>query len=112
MMKFVKGSAILFLALNCCSCAYSIHQLQASEFRPYMPIEKNSDVIKASSEQFSFLGFNRDTQYVNEAYEKLLAQCPSSEISGLTTTYYTDLGFFSWTNRILIQGLCRHTSIN
>ncbi|MFS4460970.1 hypothetical protein [Bdellovibrio sp. HCB2-146] len=100
-MKFLGLLSFLFLA----SCAHSIHEVQTSDFIPSAPIEAG-EMVKASTEQFVVLGFVGNTDYVDQAYHKLMSACPNGAISGITTQYSTSLGFFSWTNKILMQGLC------
>lgn len=97
--------AFLGLFLFLCSCAHSVHEVHTSDFKPAFPIESGK-MIKASSEQFVIMGFVGQTNYVDEAYQKLMQQCPSGVISGITTQYSTSMNFFSWTNKILMQGLC------
>jgi len=63
-------------------------------------------MVKATAEQFVVMGFVYDTNYVDTARKKLIAQCPDGNISGISTQYSTSLGFFSWTSKILMQGLC------
>lgn len=86
-------------------CAHSIHQVHTSDFNPYAPIERG-EIVKGYSEQFVVLGFVQQTNYVNVAYKQLMDSCPQGAISGITTQYSTSLGFFSWTNKVLMQGLC------
>lgn len=100
-MKRLGLLSFLMLA----SCAHSIHEVHTSDFIPAAPIEAG-EMVKASTEQFVILGFTDNTNYVDEAYQKLMAACPNGSISGITTQYSTSLGFFSWTNKILMQGLC------
>lgn len=89
------------------SCAYGMHQVQVSSFSPYAPLEKGGEIIKASGEQFVVMGFVTDTEYVDKAYQTLQSRCPQGDISAVTTQFYTQLGFFSWTNKIMLQGVCR-----
>ena len=86
-------------------CAHSIHQVHVADFNPTAPLEKGN-VVKGSSEQFVILGFTGQTDYVDQAYERLQGACPRGTITGITTQFSTSLGFFSWTNKILMQGLC------
>lgn len=95
----------LLLFLSLASCAHSVHEVHTSDFIPGAPIEAG-DMVKASTEQFVILGFTKQTDYVDQAYHKLMAACPKGSISGITTQYSSSLGFFSWTNKILMQGLC------
>ena len=86
-------------------CAHSIHQVHTSDFSPSAQLTSGR-MLKASGEQFTILGFVGDTKYVEQAYESLMSQCPDGLITGITTQYSTSFGFFSWTNKILMQGLC------
>ena len=67
---------------------------------------ESGNVVKSSSEQFVVLGFAAQTDYVDAAYRDLQSKCPKGRIQGITTQYSTSLSFFSWTNKILMQGLC------
>lgn len=86
-------------------CAHSIHQVHTSDFLPYAPLEAGK-VVKGYGEQFVVLGFTGNTNYVDQAYQQLMLECPGGKISGITTQISTSLGFFSWTNKALLQGLC------
>lgn len=98
---------MLFLLAFCLlqACAHSIHDVYISDFQPYAPLEKG-EMVKASAEQFVVMWFVTQTDYVDTAYQKLQDQCPNGSISGISTQYSTSLGFFSWTNKVLMQGLC------
>lgn len=87
------------------SCMHSIHEVHVSDFEPYKPFE-GGDIVKADTEQFAILGFVSDTNYVDDAYRSLQEKCPKGRLQGITTQYSTSLGFFSWHNKILMQGLC------
>lgn len=106
-MKQLAQFSFLFYVALLSGCAFSVHQVQVSDFKPYAAIERG-EVIKAKGEQFAVMGFVTETQYVDNAYADLQRQCPDGSISGITTQLSTDLGFFSWTNRVLMQGLCVH----
>ena len=106
-MKARYNTALI--ALTCgllvSGCAHSIHQVHTSDFTPAAQVTSGR-MLKASSEQFTILGFVGDTNYVDQAYEALMNQCSGGVITGITTQYSTSFGFFSWTNKILMQGLC------
>ena len=103
-MKLVQ---VLLVTLLFAGCAHSIHQVHTSDFTPGTPIE-SGDMVKAKTEQFVILGFVGQTNYVDEAYNMLLATCADGMLTGITTQYSTSLGFFSWTNKVFMQGLCVH----
>lgn len=96
---------MLFLLIIGQGCAYSIHQVHVSDFSPYEKLT-SGQIVKAQDEQFVILGFAMDTNYVETTREKLISQCPKGDLQGITTRYSTDLGFFSWTNKILMQAVC------
>lgn len=103
-MKLMRAAAIFsFLSLG--ACAHSIHLVHTSDFIPGAPVESGT-MVKGYAEQFVVLGFVQDTNYVDTAYQRLQASCPSGVITGITTQISTSLGFFSWTNKALMQGLC------
>lgn len=102
-LKIIYGLLLPFLV----SCAFSMHEVHVSDFQPYAPLEKGGEVVKAVGEQFVILWFASDTNYVDDAYHKLQQQCPNGEISSISSQLYTELGFMSWKNRLLLQGVCR-----
>lgn len=97
---------ILFLGfLLLSSCAYSIHDVYVSDFGNYPKLEQGEMVV-ARSEQFVIMSFVTQTDYVEQARKSLMQKCPGGDISGISTQFSTSLGFFSWTNKVLMQGLC------
>lgn len=100
-MKALGLCLLLFLS----ACAHSVHQVHTSDFSPPAPIE-SGEMVKAGSEQFVIFWFADNTDYVDQAYRKLMAACPNGTLTGITTQISTSLGFFSWTNKVLMQGLC------
>lgn len=101
----MKKLVLVSIALILSACAHSIHEVHTSDFMPAAPLESGK-VVKGYAEQFVVMGFVGDTNYVDEAMKKLITACPGGYISAVTTQYSTSLGFFSWTNKILMQGLC------
>lgn len=87
------------------SCTYSVHQFNAGDVVRPLPLEKMK-LINAEGEQFSFLGFTFDTNYVLEAVEKLNEKCPGGEIQGINTRFSTAHGFLSWRNKVHLEGFC------
>lgn len=88
------------------SCTHSVHMVHVSDFSPSYKNFSEGQIVKAEAEQFTVMGFVNDTNYVNVAYAKLQSACPGGQVQGITTEYSTSHGFFSWTNRIHMQGLC------
>jgi|OM-RGC.v1.032258988 hypothetical protein len=75
------------------SCAHRVHIVQANDFDNNKKTQKK--IITAQSEQFVFLWFVTQTDYVEQALDKLKLQCMNKEIQGITTKYSTSLGFLS-----------------
>jgi len=94
-------SAMLSL---CTSCAHSVHQIHTSDFKDAVPYTQGT-AIEVSASQTVILGVVGNSDYVDEAYEKLLSSCPG-RITGITTKYSTRLSFMSWENIIRMEGLC------
>lgn len=101
--------SLLLTLLLITGCAHSVHQAHTSDFNPGTPIESGK-VVKGYAEQFVVLGFTDETNYVDQAYRELMSNCPEGAITGITTQISTSLGFFSWTNKALMQGLCVRTT--
>lgn len=89
-------------------CTYSIHNVHISDMSPagLAAVSGEGRPVKAETKQFVIMSFVTQTDYVDEAYKKIQGACPNGEIRGLSTQHSTAHGFFSWTNKILIQGYC------
>jgi hypothetical protein len=87
------------------SCTHSVHLVHVGDFRPYQKITAGK-TIEATAEQWVFLGFTLETDYVNIARADLMKQCTDGVIQGPVTRLSTSHGFFSWTNKLHMQGLC------
>ena len=97
---------LLFLiALLSFSCTHSIHNVHVGDFDPYETYAAGK-YIKSYAEQLSIMGFRFNTDYVNDARQKLLDQCPAGTIQGTITRFSTSHNFFHWTNKISMEGLC------
>ena len=92
------------LIFFCTACSHSIHLVDIHGF-DLQPAEEKSHLIAAQAEQKVILGFVFDTQYVDEAHQKLLSQCKGA-IRAVSTQFSTSHGFMHWTNKIKMQGLC------
>ncbi|MBK9322945.1 MAG: hypothetical protein IPM97_08380 [Bdellovibrionaceae bacterium] len=101
--KLIFFSLLTFIFVG---CTHSLHVAHVSDFSPTFKEYSKGELVKARAEQFTVMGIVTDTNYVNDAYTKLLASCSGGSIQGITTQYSTSHGFFSWTNVIDMQGLC------
>lgn len=92
------------------ACTSSIHVQHLSDFGPSYAAFQKGEWVTAESDQFVIMGFVTQTNYVDEAFKRLKQQCPGGGIQGIQTEYTTEHGFFSWTNRVRMQGLCLRKS--
>lgn len=90
-------------------CMHSVHHVHVSDFDPYGAVASGK-FVEAKTEQFVVMGFVTESNYVDKAHRELQAKCKNGRIQGITTQYSTSLGFFSWKNKILMQGLCLASS--
>lgn len=102
LMSFFLGLTLLFSE----ACSHSIHLVHVGDFSPAANKSKGK-LISAVEKQGAILGMVDNTHYVDTAVKKLENACPKGVITGITSQFSTSHGFFSWTNKILLQGLCR-----
>jgi hypothetical protein len=102
----MKYTVFILLSLSLFSCTSSLHISHVSDFAPTYRALNQGQVVQSRAEQSVFLGFVTDTNFVNEAYNKLQQTCSGGAIQGITTQYSTNHGFLSWTNYVEMQGLC------
>jgi hypothetical protein len=88
------------------ACSHSVHLVHTSDFAPNFKYDAY-ELVSVQADQFAVMGFVGNTDYVNVAYQELNNQCQNREITGVTTEYWTSHSFFSWTNKIRMQGYCK-----
>lgn len=104
MKKSLLGVATLALTLG--ACTHSLHQVYVSDYGRGVHFQKDKKVETLASQKV-IMGFVTQTNYLNEAYDKLQEQCPKGEILGITTEHWTSHSFLSWTNKVRMQGYCK-----
>jgi hypothetical protein len=85
-----------------------MHEYQAAGYASPTPTagpRRQAVWIHSRANQGVVLGITDNTDYVDVAYEGLLAQC-SGDIVGLNTRYSTKLGFLSFRNTVEMQAFC------
>jgi hypothetical protein len=102
-MKSLKPFFFAFILLS--SCAHSVHQNSIGGFAPYAARAEGHVVIADVEEKIVFANFSK-FEMLDQAYAVLLGKCPQGEIVGVSTRYLSSLGFFHWTEKIRLQGLC------
>jgi hypothetical protein len=99
---------VLLGAVLVSGCSYSMHEYQAAGYAaPSSPPgpPRQAAWIHASAHQRVILGVTDNTDYVDEAYARLVAQCPG-DIVGLNTRYSTALSFLSYKETVDVQAFC------
>ncbi|MCB1192583.1 MAG: hypothetical protein H7A23_04975 [Leptospiraceae bacterium] len=87
------------------SCTHSVHMYAAGDIEKPISVTSMKQV-SSDSEQFTVLGFIFDTNYVDEAVEKLRSQCEKGNIHFISSRYSTSHGFLSWKNKLHLEGYC------
>ena len=96
---------LLAVLLSATGCAYSIHQYNAGDFSESVETLKKAKVVQAEGKKhYIFAKFDND--FVDQAYRDLAEQCPKGRITGVTSRYVSDLSFFSFTERVELEGFC------
>jgi hypothetical protein len=105
MKRGVMTGLALLAGLWLSGCAYSVHLNHTSDFDQGVDLEQ-AEVVESLGEQFVILGMTTQTDYADEAFEDLQARCPGGRVTGIQTRYSTSLGFYSWTNKVVMRGYC------
>lgn len=108
MLTRVFKVLVLFIALIGTGCAIglgkSVHEFSMNEAID-VSTAKKARPIELIQDQNVIIG-TFDTDYVDVAHQKLLAQCERGQIVNIRTRYSTDLGFFAYKNILKINATC------
>lgn len=63
-------------------------------------------LVHAQAEQFVVLSLATGTDFADEAYARLLQQCPEGILRGIQARHSTSHGFLSYTNRLHMRAYC------
>ena len=101
---FIKYCFFFLFLFLIVSCTHSIHLSQINHNN--QPISKDlTKQVEIVTEKKIILGFNFNSNYVDEAYDKLLKACPQ-EVVAVNTQYSTSHHFLHWTNKITLRAVC------
>jgi hypothetical protein len=98
-------TAFLLPLLLLAGCTHSIHMVHTDGLNLTASMSDNAHYVEATATQDVVFFFAFDTDYVNQAKRELESKCPG-KVSAISTQYSTSHGFFHWTNKILMKGLC------
>lgn len=104
-MKKIIITCVFLPLFLLAGCTHSIHMVHTDGFSSGIPASDKVYYVEAVATQDVVFFFAFDTDYVDEAKSMLEQQCPG-KLSAVSTQYSTSHGFFHWTNKILMKGLC------
>jgi hypothetical protein len=90
---FNKIIQFTLLSIFLVGCTHSVHLVHVGDFKPFQKLTSGR-TIEALAEQWVFLGFTLETDYVNIARENLIKQCNDGSVQGPVTRLSTSHGFF------------------
>jgi hypothetical protein len=93
------------LPLVFAGCTHSVHQIATGGLEN-IKLGANTRLVEAEAEQHVILYITGNTDYADEAYRALLAQCPDGELQAIEARHSTSHGFLSFTNHLKAQALC------
>jgi hypothetical protein len=92
---------LIFILMT--GCAHSIHQVYVSG--QDATSAGQGQWVTAEAVAFVVLGFQRDTNYVEQAYKNLEEKCPG-RIAQVTTEHLTSFKLLSYEQKVILKGLC------
>ena len=98
-MKFFLH-LILFAVLY--SCSHSVHLVHMSDYELVKDLNQ-AKKIEVETQQRVIMGFVFETDYVDQAHQKLAAKCRDGKVENITTRYSTSHAFFHWFNKIHME---------
>jgi hypothetical protein len=90
-------------------CAHSIHQVYISGQDPQSAGQ--GQWVSADSKTLVILGFQSETNYVEEAMRELESKCPD-RLALVTTEHLTSYKFLSYEQKVIMKGLCLKTPVS
>ena len=99
--KNLKNLSLMLLAGAILSGCASLHSVSVTR----VPQDRHAP-IQSESSGWGLFGIYFNNDFVNEAVEKLDAQCPNGKISGIMTKYSSKFYFFWTTRTIDATGYC------
>jgi hypothetical protein len=101
-----------FVSALCCAlmlggCTYSVHQVALGNFDDLPPNARMRPIEVDASQKVVLATGNTD--FSDEAMQKLAAACPNGQVMGIQARHSTDLGFVVYTNRMKISAYCVET---
>ncbi|NBW80788.1 hypothetical protein EBR21_03450 [bacterium] len=96
-----KFGVVVALSILTNACAYSVHQYGATDFTGIRPGKR---IVAEGSRHYIFA--KTDNEFVDKAYASLVSQCKNGMITGITNQYRTELSFLSFTEKLIIEGIC------
>jgi hypothetical protein len=89
---------ILVVSATGCSHVHSFNQDTIMETR--------GRKIEITGEKTVWFNWNFDSDFIDDAYQKFLAECPKGQISGVSSRLSSENSFLHWYSRVHFAGYC------
>ena len=86
-------------------CTHSVHQVAVAGVDDLRSL-RGAQPVEAEAEQFVVLYMATNTDFADEAYARLLRQCPDGSLHAIEARHSTSHSFLSYTNRVKMRALC------
>lgn len=103
MKNIITTFIICIIVGHFTGCATSIHHAVPGDISNYKKAKKGKKIRVEVKKQYIIGKF--DNNFVDQAYNKLVRKCPKGKITGVSSTYMTDLGFYFFKEQNDIRGL-------
>jgi hypothetical protein len=100
-----RSTLTCWLGLALFGCTHSVHQVAVGGLDDVPPGARLVQ-IESEAEQDVILYVTDNTDYADQAYRRLLAQCPEGRVVAIEARHSTSHGFLSFTNHVKLTGLC------
>lgn len=104
LLEPLKRAAIICCLGSIVSCAHSVHQYNAGDYSNYAKLKQAKKITAVGKKKYILAKFDND--FVEQAYNNLKNECSSGHITAVSSRYATELGFFSFTESLTLEGYC------
>lgn len=94
--------ALSILALSLGACAH-VHSFNQDTI-----LGGEGNFIETVGEKTVWFNFNFNSDFIDEAREKFMSECPDGQINGVSSRLSSENSFLHWTSRVRFTGYCKH----
>src|SRR5262245_2809781 len=93
---------IVFAALLSCAACSHVHSFNQDTI-----LEGRGRYIEVTGQKTVWFNFNFDNTFIDDAYERFVAECPNGQISGTSSRLSSENSFLHWFSRVHFTGYCQ-----